>query len=295
MIRFVIVWIIELLLFLSDLLIKPRKLTYEKGFRREVNCKKFDEEAYRNKIKQNFRIQSDYGYPLYCELVESDRKEDKKIAILCHGLGYARYGSIKYLDMFLKLGFTVLMYDHRNHGESGKAITSMGFYEKYDLNRVIDWCYEHYGDDCKIVTHGESMGAATVLLQLGLDDRVKCVIADCSYSDLKSLLCHQLKQYYHLPCFIIPLESLVTYLRAGFWFRQVSPINVVRESDTPILFIHGKRDNLVPADMSRKMYTAKKKNKAIYLVAKARHAESYCKKRDEYEKTVTGFLEKFFE
>lgn len=265
-------------------------LSYEKGYKREVDCKKFDEEVYRNKVKQNFRIKSDYGYSLYCELVESDHKEDKKIAILCHGLGYATYGSIKYLDLYLKLGFTVLMYDHRNHGHSGKAITSMGFYEKHDLNRVIDWCYDHFGNDCKIVTHGESMGAATVLLQLGLDDRVKCTISDCSYSDLKSLLRHQLKQYYHLPCFLIPVESMVTYIRAGFWFRQVSPIDVVSKTDTPILFIHGKIDNLVPANMSKQMYEAKKRNKAIYLVAKARHAESYCKQREEYEKRVAEFL-----
>lgn len=273
---------------------KPRMLSYDKGFQREVDCNKFDLPSYQDKIKQTFRIKSDYGYILYCELVENPNKEDKKIAILCHGLGYARYGSIKYMDLFLKLGFTVLLYDHRNHGQSGKAITTMGFYEKYDLIRVVDWCYEHYGKDCRIITHGESMGAATVLLHLGIDDRVKCAIADCSYSDLRQLLRHQLKQYYHLPRFLIPVESVITYLRAGFWYEQVSPIDIVSQTDIPVLFIHGKRDNLVPAIMSKQMYEAKKKNKAIYLVAKARHAESYCKNKEEYDKQVEDFLVKYF-
>jgi signal transduction histidine kinase len=104
------------------------------------------------------------------------------------------------------------------------------------------------------------------------------------------LLRHQLKQYYHLPFFLIPIVSGLTYLRAGFYFREISPINTICRTDTPVLFIHGKRDNLVPAFMSRQMYDCKKKNKAIYLVAKAKHAESYCRDKEGYEKRVSDFL-----
>ena len=313
MLKLLILWCLECLWCLSDLIIKPRMLSYKKGYLREVDSKKFDEQIYRKRAKQIFRIRSDYGYMIvgeyidgsYKNKVKSDIEEDKKvksnevnknnkkIVILCHGLGYARYGSIKYIEMFLQLGFSVVIYDHRNHGQSGKAHTSMGFYEKYDLQRVVDWCYEQHGEDCTIVTHGESMGAATVLLHLGIDNRVKCAIADCAYSDLRQLLRHQLKQYYHLPYFLISIESMLTYLRAGFWYQQVSPIKVVSQTDIPILFIHGKVDNFVPATMSQQMYQAKKKNKALFLVAKARHAESYCKNKESYEKTVGEFLKTY--
>jgi fermentation-respiration switch protein FrsA (DUF1100 family) len=293
LLRFIGIWCFELLWCLADLIIKPRMLSYEKGFQREVNCNKFDLKTYRSMEKQAFHIKSDYGYILSCELVEAPERKEKKIVILCHGLGYAKYGSIKYMEMFLRLGFSVLMYDHRNHGQSGKAFTSMGFYEKYDLKRVVDWCYGRYGDECRVITHGESMGASTVLLHLGIDDRVKCAIADCAYSDLVILLRHQLKQYYHLPCFLIPYVSCLTYLRAGFWYGEVSPIRTICGVDTPVLFIHGKRDNFVPTEMSRRMYECKKRNKAIYLVAKARHAESYCKNKDGYEKRVAEFLKTY--
>jgi fermentation-respiration switch protein FrsA (DUF1100 family) len=169
----------------------------------------------------------------------------------------------------------------------------MGYFEKYDLRRIVDWCCEKYGTDCRIVTHGESMGAATVLMHLEIDSRVDCVIADCGYSDLKQLLCHQLKQYYHLPCFLIPVESFITYLRAGFWYEEVSPIKVVKQTEIPILFIHGKIDNLVPADMSRQMYALKMKNKAIYLVAGARHAQSFCTNKEGYERVVNKFIQAY--
>ena len=293
MIKFTLLFMLEWLWCLSNLIIKPRKLPYEKGFQREVDCHKFDLQTYQDKKMKSFSMKSDYGYILACELAECPNQSKKKVAILCHGFGYAKYGSIKYIELFLKLGYSVLIYDHRNHGQSGKAFTSMGFYEKYDLQRVVDWCYDYYGDDCIVITHGESMGAATVLQHLGIDNRVKCAIADCAYSDLKMLLRHQLKQYYHLPSFLIPVESCLTYLRAGFWYRQVSPILEVGKTDTPVLFIHGKADNLVPAYMSEQMYARKKKNRAIYLVAKAKHAESYCKNKEGYEKKVEEFLLKY--
>jgi uncharacterized protein len=287
-------WICDCLWFLSDFIIRPRMLSYDKGFQREVNCCSFNLQAYKDMEKKTFYLKSDFGYKLSCELIEPENKTENKIAVICHGLGYAKYGSIKYAQFFLKQGFTVLLYDHRNHGKSGKAFTSMGYFEKYDLKKVIDWCYQTYGQECRIITHGESMGAATVLLHLGIDNRVKCAIADCSYSDLKVLLRHQLKQYYHLPYFLIPVESCIAYVRAGFWFRDVSPIKIVSQTDIPILFVHGKRDNFVPTYMSKQMYACKKKNKAIYLVAKARHAESYCKNRTGYEKAVERFLKLYF-
>ncbi len=298
MLQLISLFLCEWLWCLSSLIIKPRMLQYDKGYQREVRCHKINSKVYEGWKIERFHIKSDYGCVLSCELIEPDNNLNcngiRKIAVLCHGLGCAKYDSIKYAEIFLKLGFTVLMYDHRNHGLSSKAFTTMGYFEKYDLKKVIDWCLHRFGKQCKIITHGESMGAATVLLHLEIDNRVSCVIADCAFSDLKQLLRHQLKQYYHLPGFLIPVESCVSYVRAGFWFRAVSPIIAVSKSDTPVLFIHGKRDNFVPTYMSKQMYACKKKNKAIYLVRRARHAESCCINPKGYEKAVERFLSKYF-
>jgi fermentation-respiration switch protein FrsA (DUF1100 family) len=217
----------------------------------------------------------------------------RKIVVLCHGFNSSKYASLIYAEMYFQMGFTVIMYDHRNHGLSGKSFTSMGYYERYDLKKVIDWCYNKFGDNIEIATHGESMGGATVLLHLEIDDRVKCVTADCAYSDLTLLLKHQLKTFYHFPLFLVPVESMITYLRTGFKYKQVSPIRVVGRTDTPILFIHGKRDNYVPTWMSRQMYDVKKDRKAIYLVAGARHAQSILVNRTGYRKVVEDFLTRY--
>lgn len=283
--------------FLSDLLLKPRQLSYETLYRMELAECHFDEIAYQAMIKTEFEIDSDYGYKLSCEMLETElslKENPKKIVVICHGYASAKCACIKYAQIYLELGFTAILYDHRNHGMSGKAFTTMGYYEKHDLKKVIDWCFEQYTKECQVITHGESMGGATVLLHVGIDDRVKCVISDCAYSDLKSLLKHQLKRYYHLPRFLIPFVNVCTFFRAGFWYKQVCPIEVVGKSNKPILFIHGMSDNFVPTEMAKKMYERKLDKKVLFLVADAKHAQSCIVDPQGYKNIVAEFLNKYF-
>jgi fermentation-respiration switch protein FrsA (DUF1100 family) len=297
MLRFLLLWIGGGLWCLSSLVLRPKRLSSDRLYQLEAKTGKFNELQYKNIKKYKFNIMSDYGYNLSCELLEppclSNSKKVKKIAVLCHGFSQGKYRSLIYAEIFLGMGFDVLIYDHRNHGLSGRAYTSMGYYEKYDLKKLVDWCYSTYGSDCKLVTHGESMGAATALLHLGIDERVTCSIADCAYSDLYDLLRHQAKHYYHLPHFFIPLESLITYIRAGFWYGDVSPIKVISKVDTPVLFIHGKKDDYVPTVMSKQMYRCKKGKKALYLVAGAEHAKSCLVNRLGYEEKLQSFIDKY--
>lgn len=293
MIKMLILWLCGGLWWLSDLVLRPKHLSCERIFQMEAKQGKFSQEFYEKTWKVRFSVLSDFGYQLSCELLEPSTPDGNKTAILCHGFSHSKYGSLIYAEIFLKLGYRVIIYDHRNHGLSGKAYTSMGYYEKFDLKKVVDWCVKHFGPEVQIVTHGESMGAATVLMHLGIDTRVSCVIADCAYSDLKELLKHQSRTIYHMPLFLIPIESLITYLRAGFWYREVSPIQIVSRTEVPILFIHGKKDNYVPTSMARQLYACKKDKKALYLVAGAVHAQSCMKNRSGYTKRVEEFLAKY--
>lgn len=304
--KLMLIWFVWFMWYMSSLVLKPKKLSNERIKKNEEQRGRYNPDIYESACKLRFILNSDFGYTISCECLEiCEKAEDligkdkmnedkgiKKVAILCHGFSYSKHSSLKYAEIFLEMGYVVIIFDHRNHGMSGKAFTSMGFYEKYDLKKVVDWCVEAYGRDCNIITHGESMGAATVLLHLEIDDRVKGVIADCAYSDLRQLLCYQLKRYYHLPRFLIPVESLLTFMRAGFWYKEVSPIKAVSSAKLPILFIHGKEDFFVPTKMSKQMYECKSGRKAIYLVAKAKHAESFYLNKQGYIDKVRNFLEK---
>lgn len=285
---------------LSSKVIHPLVKNYHDTYKRCVDRNCLDENLYNSWNKTDFYISSDYGYNLSCELLEDDNYEKLgekiKVMILVHGITWSKYSSIKYAEMFINRGFKVLIYDHRNHGLSGKAPTTMGYYEKYDLKKVVDWCYKTYGEDVQVATHGESMGSATVLSHLEIDERPKFIIADCGYSDLHKLLEYQLKQRYKLPSFpFIPLAAKLVKMRAGFNIEEVSPIKVVSNTDIPILFIHGEDDDYVPTYMGKELFDAKKDKKELYIAPKAKHAEALVKNIKQYEKVVSDFLEKYYD
>lgn len=289
--------------FLSNIILKPRAVAYDKLYQREIEAGRLVEETYQSWEKEDFFIRSRYGYDLSCQLLNnevskkqfSDPDTRLKLAIICHGYTCGKYSSMIYADMFLKRGITVLTYDHRNHGLSGKAHTTMGYYEKFDLQTVLDWCYSEYGPNLAVVTHGESMGGATVLSHHAIDGRVRCTIADCSYSSLEELIRHQLKKYYHIPVFpFMALAKWMIWLRAGFRLEDVVPLEGAVQSHAPILFIHGLEDDYVPYSMSQAMYDARNDKKEIYLAPNAKHAQSCQKNPEEYEKVVNQFLDKYY-
>ncbi len=290
---------------LANIILKPKTTSTKDMLEMMKKGKVYDDALVDSFAFTDFELESRYGYKLSGCIINRKPGTDsgqsigkdinKNIAVVCHGYTACRPCSYAYTDVFLKLGFTVVMYDHRNHGESEKAYTSMGYYEKYDLQSVIDWCYEKFGKDINIVTHGESMGAAIVLDLLNIDTRPKCVIADCGYNRLINQVDYLMKNLYHLPkSLFVPVARWIIRRRAGFDIMNVNPINGVVSSETPIQFIHGGKDEFVPTFMSIEMHNARKQNTSLYICEGAKHAESYRSNPTEYERVVKEFLDKYY-
>ena len=242
--------------------------------------------------KEEVYIDSPYGYKLHGLFFPN--KDSKKFIIICHGFKCCLYTSMKYMHIFFKRGFNVLVYDNRYHGLSGGNDVSFGYFEKYDLKAWTDWIVNRFGNDIIIGTHGESMGGGTVLQNIAIDSRIKFCIADCAYSDVTELMNHQLIQRYKYEwlSFLMPLVSIATKIRSGWSFKEVSPIEELGEIDTPVLFIHGDCDDYVPTHMSRDMYKVKKGIKELYIAPNSRHAGAYCNNMEEYDEKVGEFLER---
>ncbi len=290
-----IIFIILLVLFiasgfyLSAMVIYPRTRSRENTLQTECEKGHMTKAAFDTLPKEEVRIRSQYGYELHGFYFPNGNS--KKTVIICHGITYTLYGSVKYMDMFMKRGYNVLLYDHRNHGESGGKNTTFGYYEKHDLKTCTDWVLEKCGNDFIVGVHGESMGAAIALQNIAMDPRVSFCVADCPFSDLSMLLKYRLKLEFKLSSFpAFQITGLFVRLRTGMRIKNISPIRDIAKVETPIFFIHGEEDLYIPTQMSIDMYNSKKGIRQLYIAPDARHAESVAKNRKEYDRLVGEFL-----
>jgi fermentation-respiration switch protein FrsA (DUF1100 family)/flagellar basal body-associated protein FliL len=243
--------------------------------------------------KEQHWIPSTYGYSLYAEYIPVEGPS-KGSMIFSHGVTVSHITSIKYMRIFYEQGYNCLVYDHRRHGKSGGKYTSYGYYEKFDLQTVVDWLEHTKGFHGKLGIHGESMGAAITLLYAGMGGKADFYIADCPYSTILDQLLYRMKVEYNIQ--FVPLMHLVAWvvlLRAGFRLSDVNCLEAVKKADKPILFIHGSEDDYVPTHMGKALYNAKPEPKELYLVPGAAHAKALATDPENYSRVVFEFIDRY--
>lgn len=223
----------------------------------------------------------------------------KKYAVLMHG--YNSCGKNDFgvaIDFNLELGFNVLIPDQRAHGESEGKYIGFGILERFDCKSWCEYLIERFGNDIQIVVGGISMGATTVLMASGLDlpEQVKCIYADCGFTSPLDELKHIQHNLLHLPASLMMFGgTLVCKLVAGYDVRELTTADALRKAKKPILFIHGKRDKLVPCKFSIENYEACASEKELFLVEEGLHGTSFFADNEGYKKKVKEFLDKYID
>jgi hypothetical protein len=268
----------------------PRKFTYEKSYLLEVENGHFNEEHYNSWAKQEITLRSPHGYDLSGTWFPMPGSS--KTIIMLHGFPYTRVGMIKYIPLFRRRGFNVLIYDQRYFGRSGGLNTSYGFYEKDDLKAACDWVLAQTGPQGIIGTLGESMGGATVLQHGAIDPRPAFIIADSTYADLLEAMAIRLRNEYHLPAFpLLKIGAAIIPVFGGFKLSQTSPEQAAATLKMPVLFVQSLKDKEVPPAHGPRLFTAKRQGlRRLYLAPGAGHVEAVWCDRAAYDHEVGEFL-----
>ncbi len=260
-------------------------------FQIEVDAGNINPAEYEMWPKREVVIQSPGGYPLFG--IHFPAEGSHKTVLIVHGFSYGLYGSVKYMPMFRRRNFNILLVDLRHHGRSGGPNITWSYKEKHDLSAWTSWVLAQHGKEGILGTLGESLGGATVLQHAAIDPRVSFTIADCSFSSLRELLVHILRTDYRLPPSpLLELGEFWCRILAGFRFPAASPINAMDKIQKPVLLMHGEEDTLVPAEMSRELFEAKASGvREIRVFPQAGHAKAFTSDPVLYEETAGKFIE----
>ena len=261
--------------------------------KRESITKRFDAHWYETVPKSTIRVPSPNGYALHTIYLRP--LPTTKTVIICHGVTENKINSIKFARMFERLGFNSVIYDHRRHGESGGKTTSFGYYEKMDLQVIIKAIRERIGQRALLGIHGESMGAATMILTAGTySEHADFYIADCPFSDFTEQVFHILKTTTPLRTpKVIRIANVFLKIRDGYTTSLVSPKQVIDQVKEPMLFIHSLQDDFILPTMTEQLYELKNGPKVLKLFHRGAHARSYNENQEEYEAVVKRFLRKY--
>ena len=212
------------------------------------------------------------------------KEPSEKTIILMHGWGMNRSDVLGNTCFLRELGFNLFYFDFRALGESGGDTSSIGYLELKDVRSAIAFLKQNYPQQCrKIGLYGLSLGGMVAISEAARNPEIACVVAEAPYYSFRKVVARWAWIHYHLPYFPL-LPIILHYVRRqlGANPERYSPkYTVGKIAPRPLLLIHGRYDNLVPAAHARRLYQAAAEPKTLWLVPGARHNK--CAERGGYE------------
>ena len=215
--------------------------------------------------------------------------------IVVHGFAVDHESLDIHAQLFNALGYNTLQVDNQAAGKSEGRFQGFGYLESKDVLAWINELLKRRPDE-KIILFGASMGAATVMMTAGLTlpSNVKAVIEDSGYTSMEDIINYHFKQRYHVSGrFLLKMISLVSKVRAGFYYGQADCTKAFENCHLPILFMHGKQDPSVPYFMRDQLLEYGDFPKEAYSCEEGVHIRSYYVDSKNYQAAVEKFLQKY--
>jgi len=190
------------------------------------------------------------------------RPSPRGTVVLLHGRDGRKEDMLWVAQRFVAADYRCLVYDARAHGSSGGRYCTFGDKEVADLSTVLD----HHEERLRragqalgpVCAFGNSLGGAVVLQALTSERRIVAAVAVAPFADLPEIVHRSGRQmvHSHIPGWILDASIRIGGLRAGFDPREVSPIERVAHSETPLFLVHGGRDEVIPPGHTRRLLEA---------------------------------------
>jgi pimeloyl-ACP methyl ester carboxylesterase len=219
--------------------------------------------------------------------------EERGTIILCHGLNRTRIEMLPEAAFAHELGYDVLLFDFRHHGQSGGNLTTLGYQERLDVLGAVRYARGELKSARPVVAWGISMGAAAALMAAADSAEIDAVISDSTFLSFEDTAIHHLKLFLHLPGFPIAYEVI----HWAAWRGNFRPADldlekaVDRINPRPVLFVGVEGDRRMPPAIARTLYVrASSPAKQLLILPGSRHGEGFNQARAQYEKSVREFL-----
>ncbi len=202
--------------------------------------------------------------------------------------------------MLHQLGYEVLLIDLRDHGAS---TIEDGYYaggtEEYrDVVAAVDWLLERETPPGGIGALGTSLGAATVVIAAGVDERIEAVWEDSSYSEMIRRVEEDLEEK-GLPTFLAPATVPLFRLFAGYDLDSHTVLGETENLAGRHLYItHGQEDETTYVSHAYVLLEAAQEAGVevdSWIVPETAHVAAMFMYPEEYERRLADFFAAAFD
>ena len=222
---------------------------------------------------------------------------DAPAVIQVHGLNGCKRapGNLLEAGMLHRLGYSVLLVDLRNEGES--TITNGrfagGVIEYRDVLGAWDWIQSARGVPAsRIGLAGMSMGAATSLIAAGQEPGVAAVWEDSSFADINVAISDEVARN-GFPRFLAPAATFVGRL-AGLDITSLGPLDAAAKlNGRPVAVVHGTADTRMPVKHAYWLIDALEAHGGrpyVWLMDGVEHTQANVTYPDEYQRRLGEFF-----
>lgn len=226
---------------------------------------------------------------IYLESWYIPSENSKKGIVLVHGHGGSRNEGLRFAETLNKAGYNLLALSlRRNSNQSG---ASMGFHEVKDVKAAVDFLLNDKKLD-SVGIFGFSMGAATSILAMESDNRIKVGLFSSGFSSALDVMTEAAKRDYSIPYYpLIPLVKLLINIRGDMNIETVRPVEKIGNiTPRPIFIMQCDKDHYVNSKHAELLFAAAKEPKEKWIPKCDKHEFIWNTNKEEAESRVVRFF-----
>lgn len=223
------------------------------------------------------------------------KPDNDKWAVILHGYNGKAEDIYDIAKHYADEDFNILMPDLRANGESEGSFMGMGWTDRLDVINWIDVILEE-NPSAQIVIHGVDVGADTALMLAGepVKSSIKAIVAEGAYTSAWDVVKKEYAARYQWPAFpIVNMMNPVTKIWGGYSLKEADAVKQVKNTQIPILLIHGGQDTYATDDMTKELDEAISSAHEVLEIAAGVH--EYCRytETDTYYNGTFRFVDTY--
>ena len=217
------------------------------------------------------------------------QSRDRPVIVMSHGLGANKQNFLPASMILRSIGYNVITFDFRGHGDSEGHTCSLGVMEAQDVKAAYEFAVREYPGQ-PVYAWATSLGGAATVRATAEYKIFDKIVIDATFTSIGSVAL-QTKLSYAGPLArpAWQLCRLWYWVWVGEDIQKHGPLfDIPNITHCPVFLIHGTADPMIPSTESERLHEAGPTTR-LWLVKDAGHSQSMMHK--DYSKRLREFYE----